>query len=121
RGGVAGVGNVRPNERDWVGFEPLSKVAFGGAQDTGTPIQSTPGSFTWNELTQGDGGAVAVDADQTAHPGTTIRYTGFTGLPSFRTTWNASNVRIGGFTTLNFLITSGPGTGMTINQFDTPI
>ncbi len=112
------VGNIRPNELHSVAFDPLSKVTFGGAQDTGTPIQSTPGSFTWNELTQGDGGAVAVDADQTAHPGTTIRYTGFTGLPGFRTTWNASNVRIGGFTALNFLITSGPGSGQTINQFD---
>jgi hypothetical protein len=112
------VGNIRPNELHAVALDPLSKVTFGGAQDTGTPIQSSPGNFMWNELTQGDGGAVAVDADQTAHPGTTIRYTGFTGLPAFRTTWNAANLRIGGFTPLNFLITSGAGTGQRIDQFD---
>jgi hypothetical protein len=113
------VGNIRPNELHSVAFDPLSKVGFGGAQDTGTPIQSVPGSFTWGELLQGDGGVVAVDANQTAHPGTTLRYTSFTGLGFFnRTTWNAANMMIGGFTLVGLNIVSGPGTGMTLFQFD---
>jgi len=113
------VGNIRPNELHSVAFDPLNKVAFGGAQDTGTPIQSVPGGFSWGELLQGDGGVVAVDANQTAHPGTTIRYTSFTGLGSFnRTTWNAANMIIGGFTLVGLNIVSGPGTGLTLFQFD---
>jgi hypothetical protein len=113
------VGNIRPNELHSVAFDPLSKVAFGGAQDTGTPIQSLPGNLTWNELIQGDGGVVAVDSDQTVHPGTTIRYTSFFNLGSFnRTSWNAANMMIGGFTLVGLNIVSGPGTGMTLFQFD---
>ena len=113
------VGNIRPNELHSVAFDPLSKVAFGGAQDTGTPIQTASGSFTWGELLQGDGGVVAVDADQSAHPGTTLRYTSFTGLGSFnRTTWNAANMMIGGFTLVGLNIVSGAGAGMTLFQFD---
>ena len=113
------VGNIRPNELHSVAFDPLSKIAFGGAQDTGTPIQGSPGSFTWGELIQGDGGVVAVDANQTAHPGTTVRYTSFTQLGSFnRTTWNAANAMVGGFTFVGLNIVSGSGTGMTLFQFD---
>ena len=113
------VGNIRPNELHSVAFDPLSKVAFGGAQDTGTPIQPTLGNFTWSELLQGDGGVVAVDADQTAHPGTTIRYTSFTLLGSFnRTTWNPANMMLGGFTFVGLNIVAGPGSGMNLFQFD---
>src|SRR5262249_32647888 len=43
------VGNIRPNELHSVAFDPLSKITFGGAQDTGTPIQGTLGNFTWAE------------------------------------------------------------------------
>jgi hypothetical protein len=112
-------GTIQPTEFHSVAYDPLSSVVFGGAQDTGTPVQSAPGSFTWNELLQGDGGNVAVDADQTAHSGTTIRYTSFQFLGSFnRTTWNSINVRLGGFTILGLLITSGPGTGQTLLNFD---
>ncbi len=113
------VGNIRPTELHSVAFDPLSKVTFGGAQDTGTPIQSAPGGFNWSELLQGDGGVVAVDADQVAHAGTTLRYTSFFSLGSFnRTTWNAANTRIGGFTLVGLNIVSGPGTGQTLFQFD---
>jgi hypothetical protein len=113
------VGNIRPNELHSVAFDPLSKVAFGGAQDTGTPIQTASGSLTWGELIQGDGGVVAVDADQTAHPGTTVRYSSFTGLQFFnRTIWSAANTMIGGFTPVGLNIVSGPGAGQTLFQFD---
>jgi hypothetical protein len=65
------LGNIRPTELHSVAFDPLSKVVIGGAQDNGTPFQSVPGGFTATDVTGGDGGPVAVDADQAAHPGTT--------------------------------------------------
>ena len=126
------VGNIRPTEYHSVAFDPLSKVTFGGTQDNGTPYQLTPGAFTGNELLGGDGGAVAVDGDQVAHPGTTLRY----GSSQFfgcggqtcsqngnfnRTFWNAANTRIGGFTPLGVVITVGPGTGLNLYQFDNNI
>jgi hypothetical protein len=121
------VGNIRPTEFHSVAFDPLSKVTFGGAQDNGTPYQLVPGGFTANELVGGDGGAVGVDGDQVAHPGTTLRYTSSqffgccnaAGVGNFnRTTWNAANTRIGGFTLVGLNIIAGSGTGQTLYQFD---
>jgi hypothetical protein len=96
-----------------------ANIVFAGAQDDGTPIQRSLGEFTWDELLGDDGGNVAVDSDQTAHPGRTIRYTSFQNFGSFnRTTWDAANTRVGGFTLVQLRITSGPGTGLTLFQFD---
>jgi hypothetical protein len=112
-------GDIRPTEFHSVAYDPLSGIVFGGTQDNGTPVQSTPGDFTWLELLQGDGGNVAVDSDQNAHPGTTIRYTSFQSLGFFnRSTWDATNSMVGGFTGVPLVITSGPGTGETLLQFD---
>jgi hypothetical protein len=111
--------SIRAVEIHSVAYDPLSKVVFGGTQDNGTPIQSAPGEFSWPQLRGGDGGNVAVDSDQTAHPGTTIRYTSSQNFGGFnRTTWDASNNRIGGVTAIQLRITSGPGTGLTLFQFD---
>ena len=116
---VSANGNVRPTEFHSVAFDPLSGIVFGGTQDVGTPIQSAPGEFTWIDLLSGDGGNVAVDSDQTAHPGTSIRYSSASGFQLFnRTTWDATNTMVGGFTFPGLLITSGPGTGETLFQFD---
>src|SRR5262249_2003191 len=83
-------GDIRPTEFHSIAYDPLSGIVFGGTQDVGTPIQSAPSEFAWTDLLQGDGGYVAVDGDQTAHPGTSIRYTSFQGLQFFnRTTWDA--------------------------------
>jgi len=125
------VGNIRPTELHSVAFDPLSKVTFGGTQDNGTPIQPTQGSFTWGEFMGGDGGVVAVDADQTAHAGTTLRYSTFTAFgcpapgnpspqntPTFvRSTWGASNNFIV-FNLVGLNITVGPGAGQNLCQFD---
>lgn len=112
------LGDIRPAEVHSVAYDPLSNIVFGGTQDTGTTIQSALGDFTWTELLQGDGGNVAVDSDQTAHPGTTIRYTSFQFFGFFnRTTWDAANNFLG-FTQVGLNITSGPGTGLTLFQFD---
>jgi hypothetical protein len=115
-------GNIRSAEFHSVAYDPLSNVTFGGLQDNGTAYQLTPGGFTGNELLGGDGAVVGIDADQVAHLGTSIRYSSFQFLGSFnRTTWNAANMRISGFPLVGLNITSGPGTGMTLFQFDANI
>ena len=112
-------GNIRPTEFHSVAYDPLSGIVFGGAQDTGVPIQPAPGEFTWVTLLSGDGGNVGVDNDQFAHPGTTIRYTGGPDFGFFnRTTWDATNTMLGGLTPAGLLITSGPGTGESLFTFD---
>jgi hypothetical protein len=112
-------GNLRSAEFHSVAYDPLSNVTFGGLQDNGTAYQLTPGAFTGNELLGGDGAVVGLDADQVAHSGTTLRYSSFQNLASFnRTTWNAANTRISGFTLVGLNIVSGTGTGMTLFQFD---
>ncbi len=84
--------NVQPTEMHSVAYDPFSNILFGGTQDTGATIQSAPGSAVWNEFLQGDGAKVAVDADQTAHAGTSIRYTSSQRLGNFnRSSWNAAN------------------------------
>jgi hypothetical protein len=112
-------GDIRPTEFHSVAYDPLSAIVFGGAQDNGTPVQSAPGEFSWTELIGADGGNVAVDSDQTAHPGTTIRYSSGQYFGFFnRTSWDATNKMVGGFTPAALLITSGPGTGETLFGFD---
>ena len=116
---VAVDGNLRSAEVHSVAYDPLSNVTFGGLQDNGTAYQLTPGGFTGNDLLGGDGAVVGIDADQVSHPGTTLRYSSFQSLQTFnRTTWNAANTRISGFTPVGLNIISGPGTGMTLLQFD---
>jgi hypothetical protein len=100
-------------------YDPVSNIVFAGTQDNGTTVQSTPGDFTWNQLIGGDGENVAVDSDQTAHSGTSIRYSSFQNFGFFnRTTWDATNTLIDGPTEVGLNITSGPGTGMTLRDFD---
>src|SRR5262249_47596975 len=112
-------GDIRPTELHSVAYDPLSNIVFGGTQDNGAATQLAPGEFTWTRLVGGDGGNVAVDSDQTAHPGTTIRYTSSQFFGNFnRTTWDASNTRLGGFTLVPLRIASGQGTGLTLFQFD---
>jgi hypothetical protein len=106
-----------PTEAHSAAFDPVSNIYFAGTQDTGTTIQTATGASTWNDVIQGDGGNVQVDADTTAHPGQSIRYIGFTGLPADRVTYNAANGLVSA-TALNFTITSGPNAGQTINATD---
>jgi hypothetical protein len=112
-------GDIRAIELHSVAYDPLSHVVFGGAQDNGAAFPLAPSEFPWVQFVGGDGGNVAVDSDQTAHPGTTIRYTSAQRLGVFnRTTWDASNTRVGGFTLVQLRITAGTETGLTLSQFD---
>jgi hypothetical protein len=117
---VSVVGDIRVTELHSVAYDPLSKIVFGGAQDVGSPVQSAPRSFVWNDLEQGDGGVVEVDADQSAHKGQTLRYTSQVFLCYFmRTAWDASNNLVGS-APVGLNIVSGPGAGQTLLQFGAP-
>lgn len=83
--------NIQPTEMHSVAYDPVSNIVFGGTQDTGTPIQSAPGSTTWNELLQGDGAKVAVGVGPAA---LSTRFTSSQFLGSFnRSTWTSANVQ----------------------------
>lgn len=111
-------GNLRPTEMHSAVFDAVSGTAFGGTQDTGTPMQNAPGSRTWTEFLQGDGGVVAVD-DISANGASSIRYTSFQFFGFFnRSTWSPSNTLVSGPTQLGLQIISGPGTGQDLYAFD---
>jgi hypothetical protein len=142
-GGVARLSQPdNPSTRQWsfvsfnladvefhsVAYDPLSQVIFGGAQDNGVPGQTQPGSSgVWKPVGPGgDGGDVAVDADQTTHPGTSIRYTSAAFLnPLFRSIWDANNNLLSSRYLL-LPIVDGPGAGSSIYsdpsvQFNNPM
>jgi hypothetical protein len=110
--------NLADLEFHSVAYDPLSRVIFGGTQDNAVPMQTQPASGIWKDFLGQDGGDVAVDADQTAHPGTTIRYTSTQFLGLFnRSTWDANNNLLSQtFPTLS--IVAGPGAGQTLSGYD---
>ncbi len=111
-------GNIRPSEIHNIAYDSLSHVLLSGNQDTGSSYQLSPNNLTWTDISLGDGSNVAVDADQTAHPGTSIRYESYTELQSFtRHTFGSNNVEISR-TEPALNIVSGPGTGSTILDYD---
>jgi hypothetical protein len=112
--------NLRDVEFHNVAYDPLSKVIIGGTQDNGSPIQATSGKQLWdNSFTvPGDGGVVQVDADQTAHPGTSIRYNSAQFLNGFnRSTWDANNNFVSD-SLIGLNIVAGPGAGQNLLNFD---
>ena len=112
------IGNITPTEAHSATYDSLTNTVLFGTQDTGTGSQLTAGGALANDLLQGDGGNVAIDSDQTAHAGNSIRYMGFTGLPAYRLTFNAANSNISGYVALGLNITAGSGSGLTIYAFD---
>jgi hypothetical protein len=103
-----------------VAYDPLSKVILGGTQDNGTPIQVQSGATQWDASTTvpGDGGVVAVDADQAAHRGTSIRYNSAEFLGGFnRSTWDANNNFLGS-SLVGLNIVAGAGAGQNLLTFD---
>lgn len=73
-----------------IDYDELNNTSLGGTQDTGSPEQIA--GFTWRDLSQADGGFVAVDNDQVAHPGTTLHYSSFQQFGNFtRRTLDATN------------------------------
>lgn len=87
------IGDLKVTELHSIAWDANSRLAFGGAQDTGSPEQLRPGGFTWNSINKGDGGVVAVDSTDT--PGRSVRYASTVSLSNFtRGTYDAWGVRI---------------------------
>ena len=119
---VSIMGNITPTEAHSAAYDPVSNVTLSGNQDCGSSYQLAAGATLANELIQGDGGNVAVDSDQSAHPGTSIRYTSFQSFQFFnRSTFNAANTMTAGLTGVGLNIVAGAGTGQTLGAFDTTI
>ena len=111
-------GNIHDTEIHSVAFDPVSKAVFDGTQDNGTDVQNTQNKTTFQEFLGGDGGVVGVDGNESAHPGTSIRYTSFQFFGRFnRSTWDVHNNFLGA-TTIGLNIVAGPGAGLTLRQFD---
>lgn len=110
------MGNLRVTEAHDVAWDAVSNMLISGNQDTGTSEQTTVGGFTWNQVSQGDGGDISVDDVSSGTQST--RYSSFQNLASFRRrTMNASGVATAtDFPARNVL--SGP---VFIAQFVTPV
>lgn len=84
------IGNLQITEFVSVAYSQLTHTAFGGAQDTGAPMQVSSGGTQWLEIRQGDGGFVGVD--DLSLPGQSIRYGSNQNLGAFgRVIFDASN------------------------------
>jgi len=106
--------DIQVTEAHSTTYDPVSKNSMSGAQDNGVSFQQTAGNFVWNQAGKGDGGRVAVDTDQTAHTGTSLRYFSAQKLQAFsRGTYDAMGNETG---TVNpgLLITAGTGAGMSL-------
>ena len=75
-------GNLQTAEFHDIAYDHVSKVIFGGTQDTGTPEQIAPLGTTWRSVSTADGGGVEVDT--LSIPGFSIRYSSFQSLGNFR-------------------------------------
>lgn len=76
------IGNLRVNELHDASYDSNTKTVIGGAQDNGTPEQALPANLRWRNVATADGGDVAVN--DTGTVGTSIRYSSFQNLGSFR-------------------------------------
>ena len=118
---VSANGDLRPAEMHSAVFDAITRTAFGGTQDTGTPMQNSPGSRTWTDFLTGDGGVVEVD-ELTGGGAYSVRYTSFEDLEFFnRSTWSPSNTLISGPTELGLQIVAGPGAGQDLHSYDPKI
>jgi hypothetical protein len=110
-------GNIQTTEFHDVAYDVISKIIIGGAQDTGTSEQITPGGSTWRSVSTADGGGVEVD--NRSLTGMSIRYSSFQNLGGFRRrTYNSSNVLI---SQVFPALTVVGGGNQLVPQFYTPI
>lgn len=110
-------GDIQTTELHDVSYDTFSNVAFGGAQDTGVPVQLEPFKVTWESLLTADGGDVAVDTTST--PGISVRYSSNQNLGNFnRTFWDSANNFVGfTFPALSLVGGGSPP----VRQFVTPV
>jgi hypothetical protein len=80
-------GNLSVIEFNSIAYDSVNGIVFGGSQDNGSPQQNGPGSFTWTDLSGGDGQNVQVD--NTSLRGQSIHYSSAQRLGKFyRRTYN---------------------------------
>ncbi len=129
-GGIYKRTNPRSNAGDWftmigdlqtaeihsVSYDSTSNIVFGGAQDTGVPMQNIPSDLTWFSLLTADGGDTA--AFDNLAPGVSVRYSSNQFLGNFnRTFWDTASNFLG-FAFPNLTVVSGAPIQ---EQFYTPI
>jgi photosystem II stability/assembly factor-like uncharacterized protein len=90
-------GNIQTTEFHDVAYDTISNtILLGGAQDNGTSVQITMGSKTWQLISGGDGGDVAVDNITLAASNQSIRYFSSQNLGGFsRQIYDANNNNVG--------------------------
>lgn len=116
------IGDLQSTELHDVAYDGLSNIVFGGAQDTGVPVQDLPSDVTHSSLLTADGGDVAVDDFST--PGVSTRYSSNQNLLTFnRSYWDAANNLLG-YDFPSLIVLSGPApvrqfvTTMAVNPMD---
>jgi len=75
-------GDIQITEFHSAAWDANTHTIVGGAQDTGTPEQTSSSNVRWRSISTGDGGVVAVD--DTSSPGLSTRYSSFYSLQAFR-------------------------------------
>ena len=108
------IGNLAVTELHDIAYDSNSNTIIGGAQDTGTPAQLTPGTRTWFSVATADGGDVAVD--DTSSPGLAIRYSSFQNLGAFRRQTRDANNNLISQEFSPVTILSGPSLVVTFAQ-----
>lgn len=84
-------GDIQTTEFHSVAWDANANIVIGGTQDTGTPENRLPESLTWQSVSTGDGGDVAVD--DTGTPGISVRYSSFQMLGRLRRrTYDSNNM-----------------------------
>ncbi len=112
-------GDLRTLESHNAVFDPVSRAFLCGAQDNGVNFQQAAGNKVWTEAAGGDGGRVEVDADQTAHAGTSLRYGSSQNFGGFkRRSYDANGALVGNATPVGLMITAGLGAGQKLTAFD---
>jgi hypothetical protein len=93
-------------------YDRLNNMIVGGTQDTGSPEQVS--GLNWRDTSLADGGFVAVDNDQVAHPGTTLHYSSAQFFSGFART-SINNANVSGVSTPVGLVVAGAG-GSVLNK-----
>ncbi len=112
------IGDLQTTEFHDIAYDTVSNIIIGGAQDTGTPEQISPGSTTWNSVSTADGGDVAVSVDPN-NPAQSVRYSSFQFLGSFRRRVIDANNNV--LSTVSPLRTVAAGGDPLDVQFVTPV
>lgn len=109
-------GNLAVSEVQNVAYDSISNVALASTQNVGVSEETAAGGTTWNEVSQGYGGDMAVDDVSLASQNESYRYTSTEYLQNFeRRTVDANNNVIA--TTKPKLVVNGTG-GNTFGKVD---